>query len=97
MSVSTPLRARHLLTFLMLAAASVRSLSCDAQLERELVASPASAVHQYIGAIPDDTMMPSVLPSVARSVSAVIDPPIVSAAKVGAARSTRPIPLGLRN
>jgi hypothetical protein len=97
MSASTPMRARPLLTFLVLAAASVRSLSCEAQLEPISVVSPASAVHRTIDAYPDETMLPSVLPGVARSVSAVLDPRVASAAKAGAARSRHPIPLGLRN
>lgn len=97
MGVSTVMRARHLLTFLVLAAASLRSLSCDAQLEPGSVVSPAPAVHRHIGADPDGTMLPAVLPGVARSVSAVIDPRNPSATNADTARSGRPIPLGLRN
>jgi len=82
------MRARHLLTFLMLAGASVRSLSCDVQLDLPSVAHPASAVNQTIGA---DGTPPSRLPGVLRSVSAVLDP------RVASARSDRTIPLGLRN
>jgi hypothetical protein len=59
--------------------------------------SPASAVHQNLGARPEGGSVPSLLPCVLRSVSAVIDPPLASAATVGAAPSTRMIPLGLRN
>ena len=90
MSVPTLLRARHLLTFLMLAGASVRSLSCDVRLDLPAVVGPASAVNQYMSADPDGTS-PSSLPGVLRSVSAVLDP------RVASARSDRTIPLGLRN
>jgi hypothetical protein len=90
MSVSTPLRARHLLTFLLLASAPVRSLSCDAQPDLPSVVGSAFAVDQSMDGNPD-RMPPSRLPGVLRSVSAVLDP------RVASALSSNTIPLGLRN
>lgn len=90
MSVPTPLRARQLLIFLMLAGASLRALSCDVPLDLPAVVGPPPAVNQYMSATPDGTS-PSSLPVVLRSVSAVLDPPGASD------HSNRTIPLGLRN
>jgi hypothetical protein len=91
MSVSTPMRARHLLTFLVLASASVRSVSCDAQLDLPSVVGPASGVNQNMGVNPDG-VPPSGVPGVLRSVSAVLDPRIASAPS-----NNDTISLGLRN